>query len=478
MDCGWLDSRIADEMKELLLVFDQEGKILFGNRTAADKLEYGKDELTNCTLRQIFRHNFPDEQDGISDFLDDCRDETREFSMYRSNNSCFSVNIHIVPETEQGIVILLAEDITAQKNLNTRIRKLKEEEVENSRIRNEFTANITHELRTPVNGIKGHVLALLDEVQEEEQRKTLELILYCCNNMSAIISDVLDYAKLETGKFTIEEKEFDFYKMMDRVIATHSAETNRKELRLSVDIDENIPRLLIGDELRLEQILNNLISNAVKFTMVGYVNIVVSKAAQVSDEVEMFFMVKDSGIGISQKEQDKLFQSFSQVDASITRRFGGCGLGLSITKQLVGLMQGEIHVQSEKGKGSAFSFSVRLRTNQNPDDRQHQAYMNWSKYTNEENEMDTDGLMQFGEQKNKEELEKRMNKLVLSIELGAWDKAEMLATTVKALIENGGEDIKKQVLRLEMAIRKCNYEKSMAMYEKLKEALAERFGDA
>lgn len=374
--------------------------------------------------------------------------------------------------------LLLAEDISAQKNMNMRIRELKEKESENNRARNEFTANVTHELRTPVNGIKGHVLELVEEVTDPDQKKTLDIVLSCCDNMLTIINDILDFAKLESGKFVIDEKPFDFQEMMDKVIATHSAAVNKKELHMSVDIDEKIPRKLIGDELRLTQVLNNLLSNAIKFTMVGYVNVVVGMTRRVNDEVELFFMVRDSGIGISQKEQDRLFQSFSQVDASITRRFGGTGLGLAITKQLVELMHGDIHVESEKGKGSAFSFSVKLKSEQVLDEAQSQVYVNWAEYVKEGENGSVDRLMQFGEEENREELKKRMDKLVLSIEMGAWDKAELLASTLKALLESAGdEELKRQVLRMEMAIRKANYDKSMEMYGKLKDAITERTGD-
>lgn len=475
MKFEWLNSQIVDEIVELILIFNENGEILFSNRTAEKKLEYEKDELAKCSMTEIFRQDFSKSKEGYQDFDKERLGE--ETAMYRKNSSCFSVKVRIFPTEEVGIYILMAEDITSQKEMNMRIRELKEDEENNRKARNEFTANVTHELRTPVNGIKGHVMALLDGVQSEEQRRTLEIILYCCDNMSAIINNILDFAKLEAGKFSIEEKEFDFYKMMDRVIATHTAEINKKELRLSVDIDEKIPRLLIGDELRLGQILNNLLSNAIKFTMVGYVNVVVGKMMQVNDEVELFFMVRDSGIGISQKEQDRLFQSFSQVDATITRRFGGTGLGLVITKQLVELMHGDIHLESEKGKGSAFSFYVKLKTNQCMDEMNKKVYGRWADFTKEEGGKDADSLYQFGEAENKEELKKRMDKLVLSIELGAWEKAEMLASTIKALVEKSDDDMKRQVLRLEMAIRKGNHDKSMDMYEKVKKILAERIGE-
>ena len=477
MEFEWLNSRIAEETIELVLLFNEEGSILYGNQTAAARLEYDKDKLTKCSMSQIFRQDFPNSPDGFITFVKKSMKGVSEMAMYRSNNSCFSANVRIFPEDEIDAYLLLAEDISAQKNMNMRIRELKEKEGDNNRARNEFTANVTHELRTPVNGIKGHVLELLEEIEEPDQKKTLDIILSCCDNMYSIINDVLDFAKLESGKFVIDEKPFDFQEMMDKVIATHSAVVNKKELRMSVDIDEKIPRALIGDELRLTQILNNLLSNAIKFTTVGFVNVVVGMTRRVNDEVELFFMVRDSGIGISQKEQDRLFQSFSQVDASITRRFGGTGLGLAITKQLVEMMHGDIHVESEKGKGSTFSFSVQLKSEQVLDDKQSQVLVNWSEYVKEENEQNVDRLMHFGEAENREELKKRMDKLVLSIEMGAWDKAELLASTIKTLIESGDDDLKRQELRMEMAIRKSNYDKSMDMYGRLKDAIAERIGD-
>lgn len=481
MEFKWLNSQMADELIELVLVFNEKGEILSCNRTAEDKLEYARGELEECGMCRVFRQEFP-EADGGESFdrkrLEDKMGDSRhaELAMYRKNSSCFPANVRIFATDEEGVYALFAEDLTERKEMNLRVRKLKEEETQNLKARNEFTANVTHELRTPINGIKGHVLTLVDSVQDEEQKKTLEIVLYCCDNMLAIINNILDYAKLETGKFTIEEKEFDFYQMMDRVVATHSVEINKKELRLRVNVDDKIPQLLIGDELRLVQILNNLMSNAVKFTSIGYVDLAVSKTRQMNDEVELFFMVKDSGIGMSPTEQDKLFQSFTQADASITRRFGGTGLGLSITKQLVEMMQGDIQVESEKGKGSTFSFFVKLKTSQNISDTQNEVYESWAAYAREDSEEEGD-FMQFGEERNREELRKRMEKLAMSIELGAWDKAELLASTVKTLVQGSDDDMRRQVLRMETAIRKSSYEKSMEKYEAVKQALAERLGE-
>lgn len=472
MDMGWLNSRIADEIIELVLVFNEEGEILWCNQSALDKLEYEKDALLQCNMKQIFRQDFkesePFDRQRIS--------EKQEMTVYRRNSSCFPVIVRVLPGDSENVFILLAEDIAARKRMDMRSRKMRQEEEENLRVRNDFVANVTHELRTPVNGIRGHATTLLDEVGEE-QKKTLEMILYCCSNMSAIIDNILDYSKLGAGKFTIDEKEFDFYKMMDRVIAVHMAEINKKELRLNVEVDQRIPQFMVGDELRLVQIINNLMSNAVKFTMIGSIGVVVSRTQQTQDEVELFFMVKDSGIGMTQKEQDKLFQSFVQADASITRRFGGTGLGLSITKQLVELMQGSIQVTSEKGRGSTFSFSVKLKTGKNTGSVQPGGYAIPISITQDAEEKGADDFSCFGSQANRDELKKRMEKLVLSIELGTWDKAEVLASTVKELVRESDDELRRLVLRMEMAIRKSNHEKSIDAYETLKRALAERIGE-
>lgn len=479
MGVEWLNSKIVEETIEVVLVFNENGDILFGNRTAKEKLKYNEGEFQKINMNRIFRQEFQTEDGGYFPFQKEKIFEKSETAMYRKNSSCFLANIRCFQTETSGVYYILAEDITGQKDTDTRIRKLKEEGENNRRIRNEFTANITHELRTPVNGIKGHVSALMDVIQDQEQRKTLEVILYCCDNMSSIINNILDFSKLEAGKLTLEEKEFDFYKMMDHVIATHMATINKKELKLNVYVDEKIPRTLIGDELRLNRILNNLLSNAVKFTSVGYINVSVNKTMRVNDEVELFFMVKDSGIGISKEEQDKLFQSYSQVDASITRRFGGTGLGLAITKQLVEMMNGSIYVESEKGKGSNFSFYVKLHTNQNIDEIQEhsEVYDKWNNFTIAMESEGENQFYQFGTEENKAEIRKRMEKLVLSIELSAWEKAETLAETLKTLIENSDSDLKKLLLRLGMAIRKENYEKSMEMYEQVKNALKERMGE-
>ncbi len=472
-----MDLALIEEMFEMVIIFDQEGRILYANKSAREKLDYTKEELTECNMTGIFWQEFHVVHGEFEAFCKEKLLGRTETVMYRKNSSCFPAELRIF-YGEDGTGYLFAEDITGNKNMDMRIRKLKTEEEKNKRQRNEFTANVTHELRTPVNGIRGHVTALLDVIEDEQQRRTLEIIRYCCDNMSAIINNILDFSKMEVGKFSLNEEEFDFYKMIDQVIATHMSEINKKELHLGLYIDESIPRFIIGDELRIGQILNNLLSNAVKFTLMGQISVDINKTMQVNDEIELFFMVKDTGIGISKEQQDMLFESFNQADASITRRFGGTGLGLSITKQLVEMMNGAVRVKSEKGKGSAFSFNIKVHTSQNVNESQDlkETYNKWNTLTVNMEEDEVENFLEFGSEENITEIEKRMEKLILSIELGSWEKAETLAESIKVLLQKGGKEFKNPVLKMEMAIRKENYDKSMEACEKLKDVFNEKIG--
>ena len=199
---------------------------------------------------------------------------------------------------------------------------------------------------------------------------------------------------------------------------------------------------------------------------------------QFDDEIELFFVVSDTGIGISPEEKDKLFKSFSQVDASITRKYGGTGLGLAITKQLIELMHGSIHLDSEKGKGSSFSFSVRLHMAE--DARQEGQSSEQFEFINQNQDMsqfdNLEEIFQFGTAENIKELTGKMEKLILCMEVEAWDKAEAFAHNIKELVEQGPKEIKKAAFRLEMNVRKANYDKSVEQYNNLKTLFEENVG--
>jgi len=203
-------------------------------------------------------------------------------------------------------------------------------------------------------------LTLLTDISRE-QRENLEIAKTCADSLLEIINDILDFSKIEAGKLVIETIGFNMRELLDTIIKVHQPLARKKKLKLSCDCSPSIPQTLQGDPSRLKQILNNLLINALKFTEQGGVTLALEVLAGTEETLEVKFSVSDSGIGISKQDHAKLFRTFSQVDGSITRKYGGTGLGLVISQQLVQMMGGTITVASQKGKGSTFSFSLKFR---------------------------------------------------------------------------------------------------------------------
>ncbi len=241
--------------------------------------------------------------------------------------------------------------------LNKELQRAKRVAEESAKTKAVFLANMSHEIRTPMNSILGMAHLALRTDLDNKQRRHIEKIDRSAKALLGIINDILDFSKIEAGKLTIEKVDFDLFRSVDSVVALVEMEAHKKNLELVVSYDTQMGRLFRGDSLRISQVLTNLLGNAIKFTDEGEVGIYIKRVR----EHYYRFTVKDTGIGLSQEEQSRLFRSFEQADSTTTRRYGGTGLGLSISRQLVELMGGRLWVESSKGKGSEFIFEMPLQ---------------------------------------------------------------------------------------------------------------------
>ena len=493
---------IIDNTRGIMLFFDRAGRITDCNAMAMKELGY-QEEIRRLKIQDIFQNTIKFENNTLK--FAGCLEKPEEATAYRKNQTCFPVELKITIYHERNAFmgICVAKNISEYKDLLYKIRQLEDDIEGLKRNRDEITANITHELRTPVNGIMGLSNNLLDTQLMPSQIDIIQLIKRCCNNMDSMINDFLDYAKLSSDKMILEQREFSFHDFIHSVVNINIPRMNEKGLKLLLYISEDIPKRIIGDEFRLTQILNNLISNAIKFTTVGHITLEVAKLSQTPQSVDLFFILIDTGIGISNEDKDKLFQDFSQVDGSITRRFGGTGLGLAICKKLVEAMGGKIGVESERGKGSTFSFSVRLdlpiqKKEENHGDVSKIVANDINKYkefadTNYEGQVIQeinyisyiDRLLKEAggtlKEVNPEPLTKEiiyknigsaLEKLAICIEMDSWDKAEELAYYIKKQLTPEFGEITKIVFRLLLAVRKESYDVSMTLINELKTSIA------
>ncbi len=346
--------RLVEEMKDIVIVVDSENRVLDLNRIARETILEENDK--NYVGKNII-DVLGDWWDLTEFIVDGSTNSQKIVQKVDSKTEYYDLRVtSIIDEKgqENGKLIVLV-NITKIEEALQEAQRAKEEAEYANRSKSYFLANISHEIRTPMNAVIG-IAEILDTMilSRDKQKEYIKMIQSSAESLLTMINDILDFSKIEAGKMELEKSEFDIGKLVNETVQTYSVLAEGKFLTLTSVIDEKINTKLLGDSIRIRQILINLIGNSIKFTREGRIEVSVEQEKVEGNHIILAIKVSDTGIGIPKEKIESIFESFKQADNSTTRRFGGNGLGLSIVKNLVKLMNGNITVESEEGEGSSF----------------------------------------------------------------------------------------------------------------------------
>lgn len=360
-----LSANILRSIGDLVIVADGTGNVVYVSPSVKTLLGYEPAELLGAGWWSIIQDDavlIADERQELAQMargekaIDDTVFETR----VRHQNGEIRWLVIKDAKGPGDLLIGVGHDITERKQMEQALAQARDQAMESSRLKSEFLATMSHEIRTPMNSIIGMSEMLLDDVLTPSQSELATIVHQSATALLTIINDILDFSKIEAGRFVLDSADFDLFATVEGSVELLASKARDKKLSLMSFLSPVIPRRLRGDAGRLRQILVNLIGNAVKFTERGEIIVRVELQEQREHNVQLRFIVSDTGIGINEAARRRLFQPFTQADGSTTRKYGGTGLGLAISKRLVEMMDGEIGVESEEGQGSTFWFTARL----------------------------------------------------------------------------------------------------------------------
>ena len=360
---------------------DLEGTIVYFSKGAERLLGYSADEMVNQKsilslyleeekikyeeeLKVVLGSEITEPKAFLTEILKPENYVSREWTYVRKNGTKFPVQLAISTISDSAGVIdgylCIAIDITQQKSIESALKLAKDQAEKANRYKSQFLANMSHEIRTPMNSILGFSDLLLNNTNDPKSRHHLKMIVSSGRTLMTLINDLLDLAKIEAGKMILHPQEINLKLLIDDITQMFSTEVSNKSLELSVVSESILPHSIFMDDIRIRQILINLVGNAVKFTPSGFIRIIAKHEISEADKskIDVTISIQDSGIGIAEEDQLSIFESFQQGQDSTTSKYGGTGLGLAITKRLVELMNGEIKLKSRKDEGSTFTLRI------------------------------------------------------------------------------------------------------------------------
>jgi PAS domain S-box-containing protein len=358
---------VFSAVADAIVVIDHKGIIQQINNAVTTIFDYQQEELIGQNISILMSEPHHTAHDGYLNRYMEKRQAhiigyTRQLQAVRKDGSLVDIDLS-VNEVNVGSEVLFAgviRDVTQRIEAEQVLKLARDKAIENAKTKSQFLTNISHELRTPLNGIMGMSQLLAEDLRNHEDKEQARVIQSSAQQLLAIVDDILDFSSMESAKFVLNPSIFYVQSWLYDSLAIHQQSAQEKGLKLVVSIAKGVPERMVGDPIRLSQIINKLVSNAIKFTRDGRVDVRLEVADRLPNGVKLNILVKDTGIGISERALSRLFLAFSQLDGSATRAYGGTGLGLVISRQLALMMDGDVVVSSTPGQGSTFIVSVIL----------------------------------------------------------------------------------------------------------------------